>query len=354
MNRISSNIALVKEFIDQKISTPGRELNSCDQSSNHNGFLVSAAKRSGFEHRKIGNGDYFYDGATCIGGVRDMKTSLVSSVAVGVSARKHIAKQLFTAAGIRTPRGESFLPTEFEDAAQLFLEQEDPVVVKPASAAAGSGVSVGISSESDFTEAWDVAKSALASGGRILVEELVHGIDVRAFVVDRKTVGAATRVPPFVVGDGIASISELIEESDRQRKRHKYLGRMPIVPSVPTLIEQGFTMGSVPPAGEVVIVNMTVNMHQGGTNMDVTDQLCPELKDLAVRAADAIPGLNIGGIDLMVYNLQTAEGAAVLEVNTAANISVHHLPGYGAPVNVADAIVKALHKSSRSYLILNA
>lgn len=349
MIKLDQNIDLVKKFIEQEILAPGCELNSCDLSGDHTGFIVSAAKKSGLVAKRIGHGYYFFEGDRCVGGLRDMKTSLVSSVAVAVASRKNITKELFAESGVQTPRGESFLLSQFDEAVQFFRHHKDPVVVKPASAAAGDGVSLGISSEGEFTEAWKIAKSAMSSSGRILVEELVAGIDLRVFVVDGVAVAATTRVPPFVVGDGTTSIAHLIEDSNRKRKQHKYLGRMPIVPNASTLVTQGFSMSSTPDQGEIVVINMTINMHQGGTNMDVTDQLCPELKALAVRATTAIPGLAVGGLDLMVKSLQSAKDATVLEANTAANVSVHHLPGYGSPVDVSQAIIAALRKTAGSY-----
>lgn len=346
MPEIVNNIALIKDFINSEVSTPKLELNACSQDGNHTGFIVSSAKRLGLESKKIGHGYYFYDGSNCIGGIREMKTSLVSSLAVSISARKHITKQLLTVAGIKTPKGDSFSLGKFEEANTSFLSHKGPVVVKPSSAAAGDGVKVGVSNEIEFAEAWLSAKKASPTGGAILIEEIVTGIDVQVFVVDRKVAAAATRIPPFVIGDGTNTVSGLIKNSNQQRKKHKYLGRMPIVSSDSTLAAQALSLSSVPDAGDTVIVNMTVNLHQGGTSMDVTRRLSADLEDLALRAAAAIPGFNVGGVDLMIGSLDSSKGAVVLETNTSANISVHHLPGFGEQVNVSDAIVQAMKKSA--------
>ncbi|MGP5005176.1 ATP-binding protein [Corynebacterium casei] len=346
MTGISNNIELIKDFIDREILTPNLELNSCSQDGNHTGFIVSSAKRLGLESKKIGHGYYFYDENRCIGGVREMKTSLVSSLAVSISARKHITKQLLATSGISTPKGESFSLGNFDEANTAFRNNKGPMVVKPSSAAAGEGVKVGVSNEIEFAEAWQYAKKASSGGGAILIEEIVTGIDVRVYVVDGKVAAAATRIPPFVIGDGISSVSELIKSSNQQRKKHKYLGRMPIVSSDSALAAQDLTLTSIPDAGKTVVVNMTVNLHQGGTSMDVTKRLCDDLKDLAVRAAAAIPGFSVGGVDLMISDLDSSKNAVVLETNTSANISVHHLPGFGEQVKVSDAIVHAMKKSA--------
>ena len=111
---------------------------------------------------------------------------------------------------------------------------------------------------------------------------------------------------------------------------------------------QGRTPESVPEHSEVVVVNRVANIHQGGENIDVTAEISPGVKDLAVRAARAIPGLHVAGVDLMVPALDQHNGAVVLEANTSANIAMHHAPAYGEPVDVAAAIVDemlAQHKN---------
>ncbi|MGM1029994.1 MAG: hypothetical protein ACQEWM_09010 [Actinomycetota bacterium] len=87
------------------------------------------------------------------------------------------------------------------------------------------------------------------------------------------------------------------------------------------------------------MLNATANLHRGGVNVDVTTRIHPGLQRLAVDAARAVPGLSVAGVDLMVPAVESADGAIVLEVNAGANISMHHLPAYGAPVDVGAAIV---------------
>lgn len=76
--------------------------------------------------------------------------------------------------------------------------------------------------------------------------------------------------------------------------------------------------------------------------VDVTDLLAEPVKELAVRAVRAIPGLGVAGVDLMVRSLDDTAGAVVLEANTSANISVHHRPAYGRAIDVGAAIVDAM------------
>lgn len=342
-----TNISVVKNFIRDYIISPGLSLNRTNKDGNHDGFIALAAKQAGLQSMRIKNGRYFFDADRCIGAVNDMRTSLVSSIAVSVCSRKEVSKALFTEAGIPTPTGADFGLSDYEQAHAFFTACPGPMVVKPTSAAAGRGVSVGITRDSDFEIAWGKAKKASPAFGRILVEHFIQGIDVRASVIAGEAVAASTRVPPFVVGNGEDTLESLVSQAQYARNNHKYLSRMPIVVDPNSLRLQGYELESIPDEGEIVVVNMTVNMHQGGTNMDITDILSNELKELAVRTAAAVPGLLVSGIDLIVENLSETDKAFVLEANVAANISVHHIPGYGEPVNVADHIITAMKRINR-------
>lgn len=112
------------------------------------------------------------------------------------------------------------------------------------------------------------------------------------------------------------------------------------------LAQQNVSYTSVPEDGAVVLLNDKVNVDQGGEPIDVTAVLAPEIQELAVRAAQAIPGLIIAGIDLLAESPATDTSAVVLRANAAANISLHHIPAYGARADVAGAIIDQMIASS--------
>lgn len=305
----------------------------------HTDYVLAAARDRGLRVEKLGMGHYFYQDDKIIGGMRSMLPSVVSSIAVSISANKTLTKSFLDSAGVPTPQGKSFKVKDFENASDYFQTFTSPVVVKPVDGSAGDGVSSGVASHEQFLRAWDRAARATVSYGSVLIEKHIAGIDVRAFVVGSRVVAAATRLPVFVIGDGKKTISTLVEEKRSLRDTNAYLTRMPIVIDDEWLETTGLSLEYVLRDGEVSILNPTVNLHQGGENIDITDQLCPELQEIAVRAAESIPGLRVAGIDLLVRSPHTAEGAVVLEANTKANIAVHQLPAYGDAVNVGPAIV---------------
>jgi len=73
----------------------------------------------------------------------------------------------------------------------------------------------------------------------------------------------------------------------------------------------------------------------------------PGLFALAVDAVRAVPGLGLAGVDLIVPDVRSADGAVILELNVGANIRVHHYPTYGRPRDVAGAIVDEMMATAR-------
>jgi D-alanine-D-alanine ligase-like ATP-grasp enzyme len=331
----------VKSFIEGEIL--GRlPFNAHRRSGAHNKLVMGEAEKAGLTVREIEGGYYFYDGAALVGSMRSMISSLASYEAVRTCGSKNLTKQLLTAAGVPVPRGVSLPQDAAYKAISFFRALGAPVVVKPADGRGGKGVTCGIRTEQHFRVAWKKAVASARRNSPIIVEEHVAGLDVRVYIVGTSAVAAGTRLPPFVVGDGEQTVEQLMAAKQALRETNRYLGRMPIVVDPEWLENIGRPASVVPDRGEVVVLNPTVNLHQGGENVDVTDILAPELKEIAVNAVGAIPGLGAAGVDFLITSPVSSENAVVLEVNVGGNISVHHLPAYGEPVNVARAMVEEM------------
>lgn len=331
-----------RSFIAEAIVDAGWRPNTHAVAPSHASYVVDAARARGLAVVELDDGRYFFRDGTPVGGIRKFRTTLVGAVAVEICASKHLSRQLFESAGLPVPRGRTFAPEEIDVAREEMADHVAPVVVKPARGRGGGGVTVGVSTPEELTRAWATALAATTGKDRVVVEEQVTALDVRAFVVGDRVVAAATRVPAFVVGDGVSTVRELVAAKQAARQANAYLARMPIAVDEAHLERTGLHTGAVPPADEVVTVNDVANLHQGGENVDVTDRLGPGLSALAVAATRAVPGLTVAGIDLMATSLTDPAGAVVLEANTAANLSVHHLPAYGTPRDVGGAIVEEM------------
>lgn len=217
-----------------------------------------------------------------------------------------------------------------------------PVVMKPTRSAGGANVVTGVRTSEDFDKAWLAISDAKSTGGMILIVEQFSGIDIRVMVVRGRYVAASSRVQAFVVGDGVTSFENLVKAAHVERKTNAYLKRRPIQPDYGWLSRIGIDKGTILEAGEIQVLGLVFNLHQGGINVDVTDRLPASFISIAEAAANATPGLAVAGVDLMVSGFDDASEAIVLEANTAANIAVHHYPAYGESVDVAAKILDSL------------
>ena len=142
-------------------------------------------------------------------------------------------------------------------------------------------------------------------------------------VIDGKVVAAALRMPAEVTGTGTHTVRELIEMQSRRRAAATGgESQIPMdVVTETTVNEEGWSFDDVLPEGTRLRVRRTANLHQGGTIHDVTATVHPELRSVAVGAAEAI-GIPVTGIDLVVPDV-TAPDYAFIEANERPGLANH-------------------------------
>lgn len=260
-----------------------------------------------------------------------------------ICRKKHLTKQLLDLAGLPIPVGGEFALNEGQIASAYFELMPKPVVVKPTEARASQGVSVGVSSVDEFDEAWRHAAEVAREGSSIILEEFIRGVELRAFVVGEEVAGVVARIQAFVVGDGNTSIEDLISQTSDARKVNYRANMFPIEVDWNFVASQGYGAAAVLAVGEIVLLNPFSYPIIGSSVVDVTAIVSEGILDLARRAVAAIPHLEIGGIDLLVEDLQDAKTARVIEVNTAAALDMHRYPTHGSSRMVEANIVKYFH-----------
>lgn len=258
---------------------------------------------------------------------------------------KEITSRLLRSRGLRAPENCGFAAGQVRRAWQ-WAEAIAPVVVKPAAGGRGRLVHVGIEDFDEFEWAFD---AVAAEGGEVLVEQSVTGVDHRVTVINGKVVAATRRTPPNVVGDGSRTVAELIEAKNIERRMcanpvHKQLKLRG--PEIRHLKVQGLTADSVPAAADVVQLRSAANVSTGGDAVDATDDLSPEAIAYVERAGRAIPGLRMGGFDVLLDGRSDAE-PWILEVNSIPMISPHHFPWDGQPRDVMSVVLQALFPALR-------
>ncbi|HEX5964186.1 MAG TPA: Mur ligase family protein, partial [Gemmatimonadales bacterium] len=173
--------------------------------------------------------------------------------------------------------------------------------------------------------------------------------DHRMLVINGALVAVALRLPGHVVGDGIHTIEQLVDEVNRDPRRgvghEKVLTRLLFDHQADALLSsKGYARETIPADGERVFLRSTGNLSTGGTATDVTDQVHPDNVEMAVRAVKAI-GLDVGGVDFLSTDITESYkdvGGAICEVNAAPGFRMHMAPSEGRPRDVGGPVMDML------------
>lgn len=271
-------------------------------------------------------------------------TEKTSCLAVDIAGDKSLTKRLLAEMGIPVPRGA--VVETLEEALDEARRMGTPVVIKPYNGRQGKGVSLNLRTPQEINTAFHLAKNY---SDKLLVEEYVQGKHYRLVVVEGKLVAAAQRIPTFVVGDGVHSVRQLIHLANQDPQRgyghEKPLTKITIDPEmILVLTKQGLSLEYIPREGEKVILRENANLSTGGIAVDVTDQVHERTKQLVLRAVQLL-GLDVAGVDLVTPDIAKPldeEGGAIIEINAAPGIRMHHYPSSGKPRDVGGAIVDSL------------
>lgn len=260
---------------------------------------------------------------------------------------KSRALHLMEIAGVSVPRGRRIdaSSTTMEEVVQTAHEIGYPVVIKPVLGSMGRGVFSGIRSDEDLKNYYRYIVDELKKN-RIIIEKHIDGQDYRVFVVGETVAAATWRSPASVVGNGQQSVTELIYDKNYYRRNNPALSKELITIDLEVerqLRDQGLTYDSVPAAGQYVRLRGKANLSTGGEIVDVTQLLPDMVKQVAIDAVAAIPGLVSAGVDVMIdkkpAELDVASIASVIELNPRAHIGGHMFPSDGPGHNAAGALV---------------
>lgn len=264
----------------------------------------------------------------------------VSQQAFDICDDKDLTKQYLGKQNVPVPQGEMFgeeIPEE--EIIQYGLSLGFPIVVKPTDGNAGKGVFANIQSEKDFREIVTHVREELGFDN-IIIEKYVTGEEFRIYVIEDKVLGAMNRRPANVMGDGVSNIRQLIHEKNRIRKINPHLTSrlIRVDKEIERILEEsGYTLNAIPKKDEVVFLREKSNLSTGGDAVNVTDQLTPEISQIAINAGKAIPGLSHYGVDMIVSD-DRKEGV-ILEVNSRPGLGGHLFPGEGVPQDFAKDII---------------
>lgn len=281
---------------------------------------------------------------------RATMTDRTSSIAVDLASNKDETKRMLQEAAIPVANGMCI--SKETEVSEVIAKVGFPLVFKPLDGNHGKGASINVKTEEAAYEAFHHAKKY---SRKIIVEKFITGYDFRVLVINHKFIAAALREPAHVVGDGISTIQQLIDNENLDPRRgyghENVLTEITIdKETMDQLAKFNYTLDTILPEDEKCYLKGTANLSTGGTSTDVTDMMHPDNIFICERISRVI-GLDICGIDIMGQNLSEPmikTGAVVLEVNAAPGFRMHLAPAKGLPRNVAAPVIDMLYPTGKS------
>lgn len=316
--------------------------------------IFDEAKRRGIPVTRIGNDSLIQLGYGKYS--RMIEASLLDStscISVDIAGNKQLTKKILNENSIPVPEGD--IAYTADSALEIALSIGFPVVLKPMDGNQGKGVNLGINNEVQLRAAY---REANKYSKAVIVEKFITGRDYRILVVGDKVAAVSNRRPPFVTGDGIHTIIELVEIENKNPLRgddhEKPLTKIKIDDAARLALKRnGVEDIYIPNAGENIFLRDNGNLSTGGTAKDYTERIHPYNCYMAVKAARAI-GLDIAGIDMIIEDITVPisnKSGAIIEVNAAPGLRMHIYPTEGVSRNVAGDIIDMIYPVEQPYTI---
>ena len=275
------------------------------------------------------------------------ETDRTGAIAEAIAQDKELTRTLLKAVGVPVPEG--WPVSDADDAWTAAGEIGVPVVVKPRDGNQGRGVATNLTTREQVAAAYQAALAERhAAAGRSWRSS-------RRDTIIACWLSAARSWPPpaasrprcwATASTPSASWSTLANLDPRRGEDHAtVLSKIKLdAVALGVLADQGYTADSVPPAGTCVLIRRNGNLSTGGTAIDVTERVHPQVAARAVDAAQVI-GLDIAGVDVVATDISVPleeQAGVIVEVNAAPGLRMHLQPSVGISRPVGQAIVATL------------
>jgi D-alanine-D-alanine ligase-like ATP-grasp enzyme len=233
-----------------------------------------------------------------------------------LASDKYFTNKILESAGIPTLDGEYFFlherrrahraaGHEREDALKHFKKMGETAFVKPLQGSRGDFAQA-VHGEASLVRYLHEVSQYYDS---ILMQPVVSGLEYRIFLLDDEIVYSARKYPPFVLGDGIGTIRDLlIAHNEALRSR----GLSPVA------VDRDVSLDVVLPKGERWDIPGRMNLSAGGTMVLEAPRSEASLI-LAKNAAQAL-GLRAAAVDMFTDIAGDPEATRVIEVNSSPSI----------------------------------
>lgn len=274
--------------------------------------------------------------------VQATKTNKDSYANVLMLENKVMTKKILEKNGINVPRGFIY---NRGDSIDLDFFKNNSVVVKPINTNFGQGITI-LQKDSTSDQIINALELALSFEERIICETYFTGVEYRFLVIDGELISVVNRKAANVIGDGIHTISELVEIKNTSPLRgtgyHTPLEKLKIGEfEIEFLKQQNLQPSSIISKNEVVYLRKNSNISTGGDSFEVIDIIPQKIKDIAIKAT-RVMNAKICGVDMIID--KNFEEYTIIETNFNPAIQMHTYPYNGIGINPANSILKLLFK----------
>ncbi len=216
-----------------------------------------------------------------------------------------------------------------------------PVIVKPNSGSQGTGVAL----VCNKTEFYSAMRNIFSYDRIAIVQKPVHGKDYRVVVLDDKIISAYERVPLNITGDGKSTIKELlyIKQQNFVASGRDTMIKMGDPRIQNKLKHRDLSFDNIPQLNQKIFLLDNANLSSGGDSLDVTENIHPKFKELAVRLTKDM-GLRLCGVDFMIEGdiSEKPDKYWVIEINSAPGLDHYAKIGKAQEQVVEDLYLEVL------------
>lgn len=250
---------------------------------------------------------------------------------------KDITSKLLETHGLPSPKTKCFYNKNFkrEKAEQELGSLKYPIILKDAMGSNSQGIFPLIRNS---MAALEIIERELPRYRSMVAQEMVFGKEYRILVLDEKVIGALEMIPPYIRGDGVSILRDLIQEKQRlTRKRTAFDKKLDQI-----LAEQHVTLDSVLADNQIVYIKKSSCLAEGGEMRDITKTVHPSIEKTCVLASKVV-GKYLVGIDVMCEDISQdsfQQNFNIIEINGKPDLYIHYNPTYGKTRDVVKDIVE--------------
>jgi cyanophycin synthetase len=196
-----------------------------------------------------------------------------------------------------------------------------PIVLKPIDGTFGIDVITNIDNEKELNESINILKEKYKE---LMLEEQINGDCYRIFVFNNKVIDVIKREKPYVIGNGINTVNELIEERNKEQEKLGLFQTKNV--SNLFIIKQGYTLDTILEDNTKVYISNVINMHNGARISRIPlDNIPKKNIDMFINTNKYLK-ISCSGLDYLSDDITVEydkNNSKILEVNGTPDTGIH-------------------------------